>query len=265
MGVLAALLVAALGGAAGALLFLLMGGWLLGWRLPDTDVLLAIFTGLLVLFALLQYRVSRDVHLLTNTSQRPWINLETLHLTTFLVPPELRERLKQVVGPTITVTLPATLVGDVFSRDSFAANQPIRVVLGFRNSGGTPAFVVDAAVGCSVLDVPVAGADDELRKDGLDFSALPAGTGYPRVLVAGETTNWRSTLRENGLTDDEYVDLLTGKKTLIVWGQIGYQQNRHRGPRLETKFARVYDPTVEKASAGARFAFPDLPGANDAT
>lgn len=72
MGVLAALLVAALGGAAGALLFLLMGGWLLGWRLPDTDVLLAIFTGLLVLFALLQYRVSRDVHVLTNTRSRTY-------------------------------------------------------------------------------------------------------------------------------------------------------------------------------------------------
>ena len=257
----AALLIAVLGGATGA--FLLV--WIRGQSLPDTEVVLAVFTGLLALFAFLQYRVSRDIHTLSDTAQRPWVNLESLHLTPFLVPAELRDRLREVVGPVLTVTLPATMASDVFSRDSFTANQPIRAVLGFRNSGGTPAFIVDAAVTCRILDEPAAKADERLRKDGLDFSNLPAGTGFPRVLVAGETTDWRCTLIENGLTNDDYVDILTGRRTLAIWGQVGYQQGRHQGPRLETKFSRVYDPTVEKASAGARFAYPDLPGANDAT
>jgi hypothetical protein len=123
-------------------------------------------------------------------------------------------------------------------------------VFNFRNSGGTPAFIRDVRVGFSMGrgQVPI-------------LAGLPVGPHIPRLLVKDEDTNWRYTFNPP-LAQAQWDGISEGRDYLLIVGSITYEDAS--GTRHTTRFAREYDPTVNKPGTDARFRYPDLPGANDA-
>ena len=181
---------------------------------------------------------------LTALVERPWVNPWTLHLTPFEPGSSQHKSAKGGTG-------------------CFGSHKAITVVLGLKNSGGTPAFIESVEIGYKI----------DKNVTALDEAELTAGISIPKVLVKGEETNWRYNLIPEGLSDEMHRQLVgvgltdsDNRLMLVIYGRITYRQgNRETGDLRWTKFSRMFDRTVEKDRWGGRFAFTNIPGWNDAT
>ena len=127
-------------------------------------------------------------------------------------------------------------------------------VFTFRNSGGTPAFIEDIRIGIST-------GRHQVPSPGERIPGLPKK--IPKFLVKDEDTNWRYAFESPRLGPKEWDEISEGRLYFLLVGIIEYRDAM--GNTYWTKFAREYDAGVNKPGTAARFAYPDIEGASDAT
>jgi hypothetical protein len=146
------------------------------------------------------------------------------------------------------------------------------IVIGLKNSGRTPARILDANVTVrSARTVDDGGGRGGLRIEPIPPADLPSHPVYdagdfvpPDMLVAGETSRWRHYAART-VGDDNWTLLgIPGKDrgTLYIYGKVRYTDEfKPKKPHVYG-WAREYDPVLSKIAGDFRFSYLSKRGYN---